>query len=117
MHTDPLCGLPGRERWSAALDAATTVVAHTDFLTEGIREHATIVFPAESYAEKEGTITHPDGRLQRLRCSIAHQGSTQAEWAILVEIARRLGLELDIPAGAVATALMTEAVPFYAGVT
>src|SRR4051794_27644810 len=117
LHTDPLRDLPGRERWSAALDAATTIVAHTDFLTEGIREHATVVFPAESYAEKEGTITHPDGRLQRLRRSIAHQGETAAEWAILAELGRRLGLDLDVRTGPVATALVAEAVPFYAGVT
>src|SRR5918911_485029 len=99
MHTDPLRDLPHAALWRSALDAATTVVAHTDFLTEGILEHATVVFPAESYAEKEGTITHPDGRLQRLRRSIAHQGQTQAEWAVLVELARRLGLDIQAPAG------------------
>jgi NADH-quinone oxidoreductase subunit G len=36
---------------------------------------------------------------------------------VLVEIARRIGLELDVPTGPVATALMAEAVPFYAGIT
>src|SRR3954449_9437778 len=71
LHTDPLRDLPHGALWRAALDSATTVIAHADFLTEGIRDHATVVFPAESYAEKEGTITHPDGRLQRLRRSIA----------------------------------------------
>ena len=30
-------------------------------------QHANIVLPAETHAEKEGTVTHPDGRLQRLR--------------------------------------------------
>jgi NADH-quinone oxidoreductase subunit G len=117
MHTDPLQDLPHGALWRAALDAATTVIAHADFLTEGIREHATVVFPSESYAEKEGTITHPDGRLQRLRRSIAHQGQTQAEWAVLVELARRVGFDLDVPTGPVATALVAEAVPFYGGVT
>jgi NADH-quinone oxidoreductase subunit G len=117
LHTDPLRDLPHRDLWADALETATTVIAHADFLTEGLRAHATVVFPAESYAEKEGTITHPDGRLQRLRRSIAHQGETQAEWAILVELARRIGLELDVPTGPVATALMAEAVPFYAGIT
>ena len=53
---------PAASAWERALDTATTVVAHAAFLTEGIREHATVVFPAESYAEKEGTVTHPDGR-------------------------------------------------------
>jgi NADH-quinone oxidoreductase subunit G len=117
LHVDPLRDLPHRALWSRALDVATTVIAHTDFLTEGIREHANVVFPAESYAEKEGTLTHPDGRLQRLRPSIAHQGETLAEWAVLVELARRLGHDLAIPTGPLATAAMAAAVPFYAGVT
>jgi NADH-quinone oxidoreductase subunit G len=117
MHTDPLRDLPHGALWRSALDTATTVVAHADFLTEGIREFATVVFPAESYAEKEGTVTHPDGRLQRLRRSIAHQGETQAEWALLAELARRVGLDLDVPTGPVATALVAAAVPFYAGIT
>jgi len=117
LHTDPLRDLPHGALWRSALDTATTVVAHADFLTEGIREFATVVFPSESYAEKEGTVTHPDGRLQRLRRSIAHQGETQAEWALLVELARRIGLELDVPTGPVATGLVAAAVPFYAGIT
>ena len=41
-------------------------------MNETLREHATVVFPAESYAEKEGTVTHPDGRVQRLRPAIGH---------------------------------------------
>jgi NADH-quinone oxidoreductase subunit G len=117
LHVDPLRDLPGRERWLAALDGATTVVAHADFLTEGIRDHATVVFPAESYAEKEGTLTHPDGRIQRLRPAIAHQGETRAEWAVLVELASRLGLDLDALTGPGVTAQIAEAVPFYAGLT
>ena len=47
------------------------MIAHSAFLTEGIRDHADVVFPAEVYAEKEGTLVHPDGRLQRLRPAIA----------------------------------------------
>jgi NADH-quinone oxidoreductase subunit G len=117
LHTDPLRDLPHAALWRSALETATTVVAHTDFLTEGIREHANVVFPAESYAEKEGTLTHPDGRLQRLRRSIAHQGQTQAEWAVLVELGRRLGLDIEAPAGPSVTAMVAAAVPFYAGVT
>jgi NADH-quinone oxidoreductase subunit G len=117
MHVDPLRDLPARESWEAALDAATTVVAHAAFLTEGIREHATVVFPAESYAEKEGTITHPDGRLQRLRQAIGHQGETRAEWWVLADIAARLGVDFDVLTGPMVTAQLASAVPFYAGVT
>ena len=37
-------------------------------------KHADVVFPAETHAEKEGTVTHPDGRLQRLRPDVPHPG-------------------------------------------
>jgi NADH-quinone oxidoreductase subunit G len=125
LHADPVIDLPGRAGWEAALEGATTVVAHANFLTDGVREHATIVFPAESYAEKEGTLTHPDGRLQRLRAAIGHPGDTRAEWSVLADLARRVGLDLGVltgqgtDAGGVgrATAQLFAAVPFYAGLT
>ena len=117
LHCDPLRDLPGRELWERALAGASTVVAHASFLTEAIREHATVVFPAETYAEKEGTIVHPDGRLQRLRPAIARPGDVRAEWQVLLELALRLGLELDVTSGAMASQLVFEAVPFYAGLT
>jgi NADH-quinone oxidoreductase subunit G len=75
------------------------------------------VFPAESYAEKEGTLTHPDGRLQRLRPAIEHQGETRAEWSVLAELSRRLGLDLDVLTGPTVTAQLAEAVGFYRGIT
>jgi NADH-quinone oxidoreductase subunit G len=117
LHADPVSDLPGRDAWATALEHATTVIAHAAFLTDGIREHATVIFPAESYAEKEGTITHPDGRLQRLRPAIGHPGATRSEWSVIADLARRVGLDLGVLTGAMATAQLVEAVPFYAGLT
>jgi NADH-quinone oxidoreductase subunit G len=117
LHSDPVVDLPGRATWEAALERATTVVAHAQFLTDGLREHATVIFPAESYAEKEGTITHPDGRVQRLRPAIGHPGSTRSEWSVIAEIARGVGVDLGILTGPMATAQLVAEVPFYAGLT
>jgi NADH-quinone oxidoreductase subunit G len=117
LQSDPLLELPGPELWQRALARAATVVAHASFLTEGIREHADVVFPSETYAEKEGTITHPDGRLQRLRPAVAHPGSTRPEWSVLVELASRLGLDLDVLTGSMASAQLFDSVPFYGGLT
>ena len=55
-----------------------------------------MIFPAESYAEKEGTVVHPDGRLQRLRRAIGRQGETRAEWQVLAELSARLGHDLGV---------------------
>jgi NADH-quinone oxidoreductase subunit G len=116
-QADPMVDLPGRDAWADALERATTVIAHAAFLTDGVREHATVIFPAESYAEKEGTITHPDGRVQRLRPAIGHPGSTRAGWSVIADLARRLGLDLGVLTGAMASAQLFAAVPFYAGLT
>jgi NADH-quinone oxidoreductase subunit G len=117
LQCDPLRELPERELWERALAGASTVIAHAAFLTEGIREHATVVFPAEVYAEKEGTIVHPDGRLQRLRPAIAHSGAIRAGWQLLAEVSLRVGLDLDVLSGAMASKQLFAAVPFYAGLT
>jgi NADH-quinone oxidoreductase subunit G len=117
LHADPVADLPGRAGWEAALERATTVVAHANFLTDGVREHATVVFPAESYAEKEGTLTHPDGRLQRLRAAIGHPGDTRAEWSVIADVAKRVGLDLGVLTGPMASARLFDAVPFYAGLS
>jgi NADH-quinone oxidoreductase subunit G len=117
LRTDPVRDLAGRETWVAALEHATTVVAHAQFLTEGLREHATVVFPAEAYAEKEGTIVHPDGRLQRLRAAIGHPGAVRPEWQVLADLAERLGLDTGVRTGPMATRQLIDAVPFYAGLT
>jgi NADH-quinone oxidoreductase subunit G len=120
FQTDPLADSPERELWERALDRASTVVAHATFLTEGLREHANVIFPAEAYAEKEGTIVHPDGRLQRLRPAvgrIGEFGATRAGWQVLVEVAARMDLDLGVLTGSMASQQLFDTIPFYEGLT
>jgi NADH-quinone oxidoreductase subunit G len=69
-----------------------TVIAHAAFLTDTLREQADVVLPAEAYPEKEGTVTHPDGRIQRVRRAVRHIGETRDERQVLVDLAERIGL-------------------------
>jgi NADH-quinone oxidoreductase subunit G len=115
--TDPIRDQPDRGLWERALHSAALVVAHASVLTEGLREHATVIFPAESHAEKEGTVVHPDGRLQRLRIAIAHPGQVRPGWRVLSQIAQRCGLDFGLSHPGDAFALLAAAVPFYAGIT
>jgi NADH-quinone oxidoreductase subunit G len=71
---------------------AGTVIAHAAFLTDALREQADVVLPAEAYPEKEGTVTHPDGRIQRVRRAVRHIGETRDEQQVLVDLAERIGL-------------------------
>jgi NADH-quinone oxidoreductase subunit G len=76
-----------------------------------------VVFPAESYAEKEGTVVHPDGRIQRLRPAIGRQGETRPEWSVIAELARSCGLDLEVMTGPMASQQLFDTVPFYAGLS
>jgi NADH-quinone oxidoreductase subunit G len=123
LGADPLAGAgrlgvePDRPLWEQALARAGTVISHAAFLTDMLREHADIVFPAAAYAEKEGTIVHPDGRIQRLRPAVAHPGQVRAEWQVIVELAQRVGLDLEAASGAAVSQQLFDAVPFYADLT
>ena len=117
LQSDSLNVPAEAELWERALGRASTVVAHTTFLTDGLRAHASVVFPAEAYAEKEGTIVHPDGRVQRLRPAVARPGSVRAGWLLITGLAARIGLDLDVLSGPMASQQLFEAVPFYADLT
>ncbi len=114
---DALAASAERAAWEQALERASTVVAHATLLSEGIHEHANVIFPAESYAEKEGTVTHPDGRIQRLRQAVARAGSTRPGWQVIAELSERLGFDPGVLGEQSASQALFEAVPFYGGLT
>jgi NADH-quinone oxidoreductase subunit G len=114
---DPFAASADASAWGAALERASTVVAHATLLTEGLHEHATVVFPGESYAEQEGTVTHPDGRLQRVRQAVARPGSTRPGWQVIVELGEHLGFDAGVADARAASQQLFDAVPFYDGLT
>jgi NADH-quinone oxidoreductase subunit G len=86
-------------------------------MTESLLDQANVVFPAESYAEKDGTVTHPDGRLQRVRQSIGRPGEVRPQTEVLLElISRLLGSPINLTGPEVFRHLAS-AVPFYSGLT
>jgi NADH-quinone oxidoreductase subunit G len=125
LGADPVRELRDRARWEAALGKAQLVIAHAATLTDTVREHADVVFPAEAYAEKEGTLVHPDGRVQRLRPAIGRPkggsgtlgSGVRPGWQVIAEVARRAGHDLGVAAGPMASRQLFEAVAFYRGLT
>jgi formate dehydrogenase alpha subunit len=66
------------------------LVVQDIFLTETARL-AHIVLPAATFAEKDGTFTNTDRRVQRVRKAIEPVGESRADWQIISELARRFG--------------------------
>jgi NADH-quinone oxidoreductase subunit G len=112
---DPLRDFPDTEAWRRALAAADHVVCFSTFET-ATTAMADVVFPLETHAEKDGTVTHPDGRLQRVRPSASRPGDIRPNWGVLAELSLALGHDTGITSQPSALAALTEAVPFYAGI-
>ena len=112
---DPLRDFPDTPAWEEALTAADFVVSFS------MHENATtakadVVLPLETHAEKDGTVTHPDGRLQRVRPSASRPGDIRSNIAVLSELASKLGLDTGIDSQPTAFSALTESVSFYNGI-
>jgi NADH-quinone oxidoreductase subunit G len=112
---DPLRDFPDTEAWKQALAAADHLICFSTF-ENATTAMADIVFPLETHAEKDGTVTHPDGRLQRVRPSASRPGDIRPNWGVLAELSLALGHDTGIVSQPSALAALTEAVPFYAGI-
>jgi formate dehydrogenase alpha subunit len=100
-----------------ALHKIDFLVVQDIFMSE-TAEYAHVVLPAASFAEKDGTFTNTERRVQRIRKAIEPIGESKPDWWIVAEIARRMGekgFEFES-----AEQIMTEAAaltPQYAGIT
>jgi NADH-quinone oxidoreductase subunit G len=113
---DPLRDFPDTEAWEKALAAADHIVAFSTFET-ATTAMADVVFPLETHAEKDGTVSHPDGRLQRVRPSASRPGDIRPNWGVLAELSLTLGHDTGISSQPSAFAALADAVPFYAGIS
>ncbi len=112
---DPLRDFPDTAAWQSALAAADHLIVFSTF-ENAATKMADVVFPLETHAEKDGTVTHPDGRLQRVRPSAGRPGDIRPNWGVLAELSLALGHDTGITSQPSALEALTEAVPFYAGI-
>jgi NADH-quinone oxidoreductase subunit G len=114
-NADPVRTHPDSEGWKKAL-SGSFVVSIAGFEDESTRL-ANLVIPAETHAEKEGTVTHPDGRLQRLRRNVPLPEGMIAGWRFLAAIAAELGAVIGAESPADIFNLLSSEAPFYDTVT
>jgi NADH-quinone oxidoreductase subunit G len=114
IEADPVRDHPDGPGWAKALQAADFVVSVAAFEDDSTR-HANVVFPAQTFAEKDGVITHPDGRLQRVRPNVPNPGEVRPVWQVLVELLAELGHETGFQSYPEVWEGLVAEVPFYSG--
>ncbi len=112
---DPLRDFPDTAAWQRALAAADHLIVFSTF-ENATTKLADVVFPLETHAEKDGTVTHPDGRLQRVRPSASRPGDIRPNWGVLAELSLALDHDTGVTSQPSALAALARAVPFYEGI-
>jgi formate dehydrogenase alpha subunit len=90
MGENPALSDPDINHLKKALSSLDFLVVQDIFLSEAA-QFAHVVLPACSFAEKEGTFTATDRRVQRVRKAIEPIGDSKPDWIIVSELARRMG--------------------------
>ena len=92
MGENPMISDPDQNHIKKALKKLDFLLVQDIFLTE-TAEFADVVLPAASFAEKDGTFTNTERRIQRINKAIEPIGEAKADWQILMEISTLLGYE------------------------
>jgi anaerobic selenocysteine-containing dehydrogenase len=87
---DLIADFPDADLARRALESGVFVAAVELFPTETV-ERADVVLPAAAYAEREGTFTNLERRLQKLEEIVPPPGSAEEPWRICAGIAKALG--------------------------
>jgi formate dehydrogenase alpha subunit len=117
MGENPLLSDPDARHVEGALKHLDFLVAQDVFLTETALL-ADVVLPAASFAEKDGTFTNTERRVQRLHKAVNPPGEARPDWSVLCQVASKMGAPgfgFDSP-----EAIMREiasVTPSYRGIT
>ncbi len=90
MGENPMVSDPDINHVREALEKLD-FLAVADIMDNETMRYADVVLPAASFAEKEGTVTNTERRVQRMRKAIEPVGEAKADWEIVCELARRMG--------------------------
>ncbi|MEO5952583.1 MAG: molybdopterin-dependent oxidoreductase, partial [Chloroflexia bacterium] len=118
IGSNPVLGSdnPDSDRVEKALAKLEFLCVQDIFFSE-TAQHAHIILPATSFAEKEGTFTNTERRVQRVRAAIQPVGASKTDLQIINLIGHRLGVILPSMQPNLVFAEIASVVPQYAGMT
>jgi predicted molibdopterin-dependent oxidoreductase YjgC len=89
IGTDLMRSVAPTKKVKEALKKAKFVICQNMFLNETTK-FAHVILPAASFAEKEGTFTNTERRMQSIHKAVEFVGNSKPDWQILCELARIL---------------------------
>ena len=116
MGENPMLSDPDVNHVERALKTLDFLVVQDIFLSE-TAQLAEVVLPAAGFAEKEGTFTNTERRVQRVRKAVEPPGEARPDGVILCDLASRMGYPMSYPDPAAIQEEIASLTPIYAGIT
>ena len=116
MGENPMVSDPDIGHVRKALEKLDFLIVQDIFLTE-TAQFADVVLPSLSFAEKEGTFTNTERRVQRVRKAIPDPGEAREDWKILCEIATQMGYPMNYESPEEIMKEISSLTPSYSGIT
>lgn len=114
---NPVLSDPNSNHVSEALEKVEFLVVQDIFFTDTAR-FADVVLPAATFAEKDGTFTNTERRVQRVRKAIEPIGNSRPDWWIVCAIAKHMnakGFNFEHPVEIMEE--ITSLTPSYSGIS
>jgi len=117
MAENPMISDPDLNHVRHCLEQTEFLVVQDIFLTE-TAELAHVVLPGATFAEKDGTFTNTERRVQRVRKAIEPLSGCKADWVIICELAQKMGATgFDFKSPTEVMAEINQLTPSYGGIT
>ncbi len=114
---NPVLSDPDAKHVEESLQKLEFFIVQDIFLTE-TAQYADVILPAASFAEKDGTFTNTERRVQRVREAIQPVGDSRPDWQIVCDVAKRMGATgFDFAGSAEIMNEIARLTPSYGGIT
>ncbi|MDI6751540.1 MAG: formate dehydrogenase subunit alpha [bacterium] len=116
MGENPMVSDPDITHIEKALKSLDFLVVQDIFLTETAKL-ADVILPAASFAEKDGTFTNTERRVQLLRKALQPIGQSKEDSTIIVELASKMGYKMNYSSSSDIMAEIAALTPIYGGIS
>jgi formate dehydrogenase alpha subunit len=107
---------PNLNRARKALETVDFLVVQDIFLSE-TAEYADVVLPSACFAEKDGTFTNTERRVQRVRKAIEPPGMARDDWKAICDISTKMGYPMDYNSASEIMDEIASVTPIYGGMS
>ncbi len=116
LGENPVMSDPDMHHVIEALKKAELIVVQDIFFNE-TAEYAHVVLPGTTYAEKDGTFTNTERRVQLVRTAVPPVGDSRPDWMIIQDLSTRFGYPMNYESPSQIMDEIATVTPQYGGIS